>query len=59
MQLFVTTHSYHDALRFFSFYAKEDELRCYLLKRSEGVVEVEKVEDKLEKILREMYEVPK
>jgi energy-coupling factor transporter ATP-binding protein EcfA2 len=60
VQLFVTTHSYYDALRFFKHLCeKKDELRCYLLKRTEGVVEVERVEDKVDKILHEIYGVPK
>jgi hypothetical protein len=56
VQLFVTTHSYYDALRFFIYLCKKkDELRCYLLKRTEGIIEVERAEDKADKILHEMY----
>jgi predicted ATPase len=56
VQLFVTTHSYYDALRFFKYSCrKSDELRCYLLKRTEGVVKAERVEDRIDKILDEMY----
>jgi hypothetical protein len=56
VQLFVTTHSYYDALRFFIYLCeKKDVLRCYLLKRTEGIIEVERAEDKVDKILHEMY----
>jgi hypothetical protein len=56
VQLFITTHSYFDVLRFFKYSCKEsDELRCYLLKRTEGVVEAERVEGRIDKILDEMY----
>jgi energy-coupling factor transporter ATP-binding protein EcfA2 len=59
VQLFVTTHSYYDALRFFIHLCeKKDALRCYLLKRTEGIVEIERIEDKVDKILHEMYGIP-
>jgi predicted ATPase len=59
VQLFITTHSYYDALRFFKYSCKEsDKLRCYLLKRTEGVVEAERVENRIDEILREMYGPP-
>ena len=59
VQLFITTHSYYDALRYF-YYAFEtpeqrrEEFRCILLKRHEGVVEAEIRED-VEGIIRELY----
>jgi len=58
VQLFITTHSYYDALRYF-YYAfepkqREKEFRCILLRRHKGVVEAEIRED-IEEVIRELY----
>lgn len=58
VQLFITTHSYHDALRFFN-YAFEDEeqkrreFRSFVIKKQDGKVDV-KVAD-LPSIIQEVY----
>lgn len=58
VQLFITTHNYHDALRFFyhAFDNQEerDELfRCYLVSRDNGVVNV-KLENNVQNIIEKL-----
>lgn len=58
VQLFITTHSYHDALRFFN-YAFEDEeqkrreFRSFVVKKQDGKIDVKAAD--LPSIIQEVY----
>ncbi len=58
VQLFITTHSYYDALRYFKFAFENEEdrrknFRCYLLTNNDGIIDANVTD--VEKILRVIY----
>ena len=58
VQLFVTTHSYYDALRYFSSSCEGvwNRFRCYAISRKEdGSVSAERCEDNVSEIIRTLY----
>jgi len=59
VQLFITTHSYHDALRYL-YYAvpseqRDDLFRCYVVERREDGTVQAAIENNIEKVIKSLY----
>ncbi len=59
IQLFITTHSWSDFLDMLRGIVERQDLRCYLLNRSaDGRVTSDRVENRIDEIVRSLYFVP-